>query len=268
MSIVITLPPMRLHVHESGDPAGEPVLAIHGVTGHSRRYDGLAETALADRRVLAVDLRGHGRSGWEPPWDAATHVTDLIDTLDAAGPTEPIDVVGHSFGGLLALTLLRDHPERVRRLVLLDPAIALPPEACAERADQVIAFRGWDSPDHAIEQRALEVAESGRHAIPAEIAEHVVVGPDGRFRGRFSRPAAVAAWSAMAHPAPLPASVRPVLVIEALHAGYVREDTLLGPLRAILGQHLDHVVLECGHMVYWEALGETADAIERFWAVG
>lgn len=259
---------MLLHVHELGDPTGEPVLAIHGVTGHGRRYAGLAETALSDRRVLAVDLRGHGRSGWEAPWDAATHVADLSETLDAMGIDEPVDVVGHSFGGLLALTLLRDHPERVRRLVLLDPAIAIAPEVCAERAEQVVAFRGWDSPEHATAERALEVAESGRHAIPAEIAEHIEVGPDGRFRGRFSRPAAVAAWSAMAHPAPIPTTVRPVMVVEALHAGYVREDTLLGPLRGVLDRHLDHVVLECGHMVYWEALGETSDAIERFWAVG
>ena len=60
---------MRLHLHEWGDPGAPVVLCLHGVTGHGLRFRRLAEERLATRyRVLAPDLRGHGRSGWEPPW--------------------------------------------------------------------------------------------------------------------------------------------------------------------------------------------------------
>ena len=112
---------MRLHVHEWGDPDAPAVVCLHGVTGHGERYRRLAER-WAGFRVIAPDLRGHGRSDWEPPWTFPTHVADLVDTIDALGIERP-DWVGHSFGGRLVLELAAAHPERIRRAVLLDPAI-------------------------------------------------------------------------------------------------------------------------------------------------
>ena len=77
---------MELNLHEWGDPAAPPVVCLHGVNAHGRRFRKLAEERLARRyRVLAPDLRGHGTSGWEPPWTFATHAHDVLETLDAAG---------------------------------------------------------------------------------------------------------------------------------------------------------------------------------------
>ncbi len=64
---------MQLNVTEWGDPAGAPVLCLHGVTGHGRRFRRLAEEGLPGHRVIGVDYRGHGRSGWEPPWSVEQH---------------------------------------------------------------------------------------------------------------------------------------------------------------------------------------------------
>ena len=58
---------MRLHLHEWGSADAPPVVCLHGVTSHGARFAHLAER-LSGFRVLAPDLRGHGRSGWEPPW--------------------------------------------------------------------------------------------------------------------------------------------------------------------------------------------------------
>ena len=58
---------MELHVHAWGPPDGEPLVCLHGVTGHGERFKRLAEERWTGRRVLAPDLRGHGRSGWEAP---------------------------------------------------------------------------------------------------------------------------------------------------------------------------------------------------------
>jgi lipase len=58
---------MLLYVYEWGDPRGEPLVCLHGVTGYAGVYERLAEERWSERRVLAFDLRGHGRSGWEPP---------------------------------------------------------------------------------------------------------------------------------------------------------------------------------------------------------
>jgi Predicted hydrolases or acyltransferases (alpha/beta hydrolase superfamily) len=95
---------MLLHVYEWGDPGGEPLVCLHGVTGYAGVYQRLAEERWRKRRVLAFDLRGHGRSGWEPPWTFATHVADLTETATALG-LSTADWVGHSFGGRLILEL-------------------------------------------------------------------------------------------------------------------------------------------------------------------
>ncbi len=77
---------MRLHVHEWGEPDAPPLICLHGVTGHGERFKRLAEERWAARfHVIAPDLRGHGRSGYEPPWTFATHVADLVETIDALG---------------------------------------------------------------------------------------------------------------------------------------------------------------------------------------
>ena len=103
-----------LHTYELGDPDGEPMLAIHGITAHGRRFRRLAEEAWPERRTVAVDLRGHGHSTSDGPWSIPQHVTDLLDTLDDLG-LDGVDVVGHSDGGAIALALLAAAPERVRR---------------------------------------------------------------------------------------------------------------------------------------------------------
>ena len=115
-----------LHTHSFGDPAGVPLLAVHGITAHGGRFRRLAEEAWPHRRTLAPDLRGHGRSTADAPWNVAQLVQDLADTLDAHGVTGPVDVVGHSYGGVVTLAFLAAHPGRVRRLVLLDPAPCKP----------------------------------------------------------------------------------------------------------------------------------------------
>jgi lipase len=113
---------MLLHLHEWGDASAPPVVCLHGVTGHGERFRRLAEERWTSAHVIAPDLRGHGRSDWDPPWTIPTHLADLVETTDALG-IEQADWVGHSWGGRLVLELAAAHPERVRRAVLLDPAI-------------------------------------------------------------------------------------------------------------------------------------------------
>ena len=67
---------MQLAVHElGGTPAAPPLVCLHGVTSHGRHFARLAERL--GRSVLAPDLRGHGDSTWEPPWDLEQQLIDL-----------------------------------------------------------------------------------------------------------------------------------------------------------------------------------------------
>ncbi len=139
---------MQLSVTEWGDPAGEPVVCLHGVTGHGRRFRRLAEERLARYRVIGVDYRGHGRSGWEPPWSVEQHVADVVETADAIGVSGGT-WVGHSFGGKLVAELAARNPDLVERAVLLDPAMHIEPEVAGQRADGARADVSFANADEA-----------------------------------------------------------------------------------------------------------------------
>ncbi|MDP6956309.1 MAG: alpha/beta fold hydrolase, partial [Planctomycetota bacterium] len=63
------------------------------------------------RHLYMYDLRGHGKSEHAAAgFDVATQATDLLALLDIWSPTQPVDLVGHSYGGLIALHLARTHP--------------------------------------------------------------------------------------------------------------------------------------------------------------
>lgn len=254
-----------LHYSEFGDPKGEPVLAIHGVTAHGRRFRRLAEEAWPERRTIAVDLRGHGYSTYDGPWSIPQHVTDLIDTMDHAGVDAP-DVVGHSYGGAIALALLERAPARVRRLVLLDPAIAQSGEGASEAALRQWEPDGWATIEEATVGRKGDLSD-GIDRIDEMIAEeidaHLEQGADGRYRFRFHKPAIVTAWGEMSYPFPetLP-SVR-TLLVAAKQAPFVTDETVAA-LRRLFGEHLETATIDCGHMLYWERFDDTATTVARF----
>jgi len=251
---------MRLHLDEWGDRGAPPVVCLHGVSAHGLRFRRLAEERLARRyRVLAPDLRGHGRSGWEPPWTIAAHLADVVETTEAAGVARAA-WVGHSFGGRLVLELAARDPERVERAALLDPAIQFLPHIGLDLASYELNDVSFATPEEAIEARLAAGSRSPREFLEEDMREHLVAGPDGRLRYRYCRPAVIAAYSEMCAEPPPPESLRaPALLLHAPEFGLVREEHL----EAYKGR-ADILAVRGGHVVYWDAYDETADALERF----
>lgn len=248
-----------------GDPGGPRLLAIHGVTGHARRFEALATGPLAHRHVVSVDLRGHGFSTADGPWNMEQHVADLLDTLDAEGWDEPVDVVGHSFGGAVTTFLLALAPSRVRSAVLLDPALHLPGDLALQNARGALAFAGFADAAEARAARESMLDPSGHWAIEAELEQHLVEGDDGRFRYRFEPAVIAAAWAEMARTTPTLPQRRPTLLVVAPAAGVCRDEYVTA-LHRELGGALTRTDLDCGHMVYWERFDETGALVEGFLA--
>jgi pimeloyl-ACP methyl ester carboxylesterase len=154
---------VTFHTQEIGAGERPGVVMLHGLLiGTLAAWYFTAAPALGrERRVLLYDLRGHGRSERTPAgYDVATMAADLAAL---AGPfdSRPLDLVGHSYGALIALRFALDHPERVRRLVLVEAP--LPPSSFHE-LDTFTA----QSPEQMIgalpdELRAF-VAQGGRKA--------------------------------------------------------------------------------------------------------
>ncbi|MGD9794468.1 MAG: alpha/beta fold hydrolase [Acidimicrobiia bacterium] len=253
-----------LHTHHFGNIAGEPILAVHGITGHGGRFRRCGEEGWPERRTIAVDLRGHGHSLPDAPWSIEQHVTDLLDTLDAHD-IDSTDVIGHSYGGQIALYLLAAAPDRVRRLVLLDPAYARPGADGLGAALDAIAFTGWDSVEAATAARLAAVSASGADGVYEDLRHHLMVDDDGRYRLRFSRPAVVAGWGELSRPLPHISVTRPTLLVGATKAPFVTTERT-EELRGALGDQLCTTTLPCGHLVYWEDFEGTVAAVDGFLA--
>src|SRR6478609_9564188 len=101
----------RLRYFAGGE--GPPLLLVHGYGGAAWNFAELAPL-LAGRRLLIPDLPGHGAS---TPLPASASLAGYADAL-AATLANPVDVFGHSLGGVVALRLAEHHPELVRSLVL------------------------------------------------------------------------------------------------------------------------------------------------------
>ena len=113
-------------LREQGEGDGTPVLLLHGVPQTSAAWRDVAPRLATGRRVLVPDLPGLGGSSYGGPYDIGALVAQLVALLDAE-VHGPVDVVGHDWGGVLALGLAGHHPDRVRRLVVADAPYRRPP---------------------------------------------------------------------------------------------------------------------------------------------
>lgn len=255
---------MKLHVHEWGARDATPVVCLHGITAHGGRFRRLAEERLADRfHVLALDLRGHGRSSWEPPWSLGTHIDDVLETLDAAG-IESAAWIGHSFGARLILELAGREARRIERAALLDPAIRLRPDnalrlAEGERSEQRFAT-AEDARPPASAARVLRAPER----LEDDRGDHLEQLDDGSWRWRYCQSAVVAILGELASWPPPPEEIDfPILIVVGADESVVGERQLDRYHRA-LGDELEVVTVPGGHVVLCDAYDETAVAVADF----
>lgn len=158
---------LQLYAREyAGDNATSPtVLCLPGLTRNSADFADLASDISPRFRVLAVDLRGRGRSERDPDWhhyQPGVYVDDVLTLLDHLGVAR-VAVIGTSLGGLLAMMLGVTRPARIAGIVLndigpeIDPRGAarireyagrLPPvQTWAQAADQLRSTYGAAWPD-------------------------------------------------------------------------------------------------------------------------
>ena len=120
----VTIDGIDVHVQHGG--RGRPVLFVHGLGGASTSWQPHLEALAENRRVIAPDLPGFGRSAKpEAAFTPAFFVDVLVDLLDQLGVDET-DLVASSMGGQVAIELALRHPDRVRRAVAIAPA-GVPP---------------------------------------------------------------------------------------------------------------------------------------------
>jgi lipase len=223
-----------LHVHRFGPSGPVRVLLLHGLTGHGQRWQQLT-SYLPEIAVAAPDLLGHGRSSWAAPWTIDANIAALSALLDEQSDG-PVLVVGHSFGGGLAMHLAAARPDRVGALLLLDPAVALDGSWTRDIAEAMLA-----SPDYPDRAEARQEKAGGSWAdvdpavLDADLDQHLIK---------------LSYWSELARDVVLPPAGTATTLVRATRTSppYVT-DRLVKPLQQRLGSDLELLDFDCQHMV-------------------
>ena len=176
-------------------------------------------------------------------------------------------MVGHSFGGLIALHLCRTAPQRIRKLALLDPSVGLAPGGLHELAHRTLSAPSFTDPEQARAQRRAEWPYASGEAVEDEVADHLAKESDGRWRWRFDAAAVVTACSDMAGPPLVPPPGVPTLLVIAQRAGFVRPE-YVQDCRSVLGDSLTVAELDSDHMLYLERPREVGTLLRQFFTGG
>jgi pimeloyl-ACP methyl ester carboxylesterase len=123
-----------------GGPSGRGIVLVHGGGAHSRWWDHIAPLLAADRRVIAIDLSGHGDSGRRESYTFDAWAREILAVAADAGLTEPPVVIGHSMGGIATLRLASMFGSRIEGAVVIDsPLRDRAPEEEAARRQRTFA---------------------------------------------------------------------------------------------------------------------------------
>lgn len=223
--------PASTPLHYLEHPGGEPaLLLLPGLTATAPMFEDLIDAGLSPRyRSIALDLRGRGKSdapatGPSPTvnYTMADHAADVLALLDTLGIGQAV-LIGHSFGGMLALYLAARHPDRVSQIVVLDAAVSLATPETRTALDPTLARLGavspsWDAHLEVIKQMPY-FRDVWEPSLERYFREYVEIHADGSVTQRVNREAVLAAVEGLLAedwPAILRDVVQPALLINAV----------------------------------------------------
>jgi esterase len=180
-----TVNPPALHYLEwPGSARTTEVLMLHGGGLHAHTFDLVGNLLRRHARCIAVDLRGHGDSGWADPGAYGSEaIADDVDTVVAALGLEHVVVVGHSVGGMGAMAWAARRPSVLAGLVVLDVAPAMNSESTGSVNAFVTAnptFTDLDEVDDFLAQGLPSGAARGDG-----MAANLRWGDDGRLTFKY-----------------------------------------------------------------------------------
>jgi pimeloyl-ACP methyl ester carboxylesterase len=193
VDVDLSLPSGRIRARRWGAEGAPLLLCIHGLSANLAGFTFLAERlASRDRQVVAIDLRGRGRSEVTPPgsYGLENHARDVLDVAAALG-AEKFDLAGWSLGALIAMRVALREGARLRSVILIDhagpsdPAALAPIRVGLARLEAVVP-----TPDAYIEAiRAVGVIDRWSSFWDAYYSYELEQLPDGSWSPSTSRAA-------------------------------------------------------------------------------
>ncbi len=246
-------------VLESWGSVGPAVLCVHGITSSRKSWVRLAQRLDGRYRVFAYDQRGHGDAhACAGPMSHARTVADLRQVAAAVG--EPVHLVGHSWGG--AVALIGGREPFALKVIAIDPMIRVERDSWrVEYLDD--AEQDLSLPWPTLEQRLRE-RHAGWHPLDVEGKLHAVHAMKAPSIGRLGsdNKADEGGWDLLGLLTDYP---KPLLVLAAGPTDSVIAQNDLAYLRARGGSNLTVCVFEGeGHNLHRTAFEQFARAVENF----
>lgn len=119
-----TIEALESRLFSQDEGTGSPVVLLHGSASSGRQWSDLTEQLKRNHRVIVPDLRGYGRSHATDSGAAGSLDDDVEAIFALIEPlNEPVDLVGHSFGGAVAMKVALRWPEKVKSLTIIEPVL-------------------------------------------------------------------------------------------------------------------------------------------------
>lgn len=174
-----------------GGPSERGIVLVHGGGAHAHWWDHIGPLLAPDRRVVALDLSGHGDSDRRDSYSLDTWADEVLAVATDAGVTGPPIIIGHSMGGLATLRLASRYGARIAGAVVIDSPVRdrdLTPEEVAARERRAFGpLRVYPSREAAMARFRPVPAQPTLPYISAHVAETSVRPAEG-VAGR-TRPA-------------------------------------------------------------------------------
>jgi pimeloyl-ACP methyl ester carboxylesterase len=122
-----------IHYRTWGDHKNPGLVLVHGGAAHSHWWDFLAPLLSEQYFVAALDLSGHGDSGWRHEYPRETWAAELIGVSEACAFRGPPIIVGHSMGGLVTIAAASLHGQKLAGAIIVDAPVRRPDPESEER---------------------------------------------------------------------------------------------------------------------------------------
>ncbi len=271
---------LQLHLLE-WSREGVPLLLLHGYGNEAHIWDDFAPAVASHYRTLALDLRGHGDSAWDPEghYDYGASVRDL-ESICAALGLERLVLVGHSLGGRIATLFAGSHAEQMAGLVIVDAGPELDPRGVLRIRLDAQSDRNASFDSEADYARALSLAYPAArpHALQRMARHGLRRGEDGRLVPKLDpalrraagtaespeeaaqreRETTVALWQALA------AVKCPTLLVRGAASDVLSPETADRMVDEVLADGRLAVIPQSGHSVMTDNPDGFRDAVTAF----
>jgi lipase len=258
----VTAGDARFHILEW---AGEspPMVLLHPNRTNARVWDFFVSHCSTHHRVLAPELRGHGRSSWDATkWSIDSHLTDMVRVLEELD-LGPSLLVGAATGGNLALLVASEFPHLASAIVVVDPGLSLDRALSASVQRQIAEEFEYDSLQNA--RNRLPFSERWTDQMKDHFTFHsFALTETGRYRWRYSTDAARRTEASLEDPIWDRIDVEcPTLIVRGAESPAFTPDRLRQLVQVV--HHAEFVEIEgAGHRVPQDAPEQLATVVMSF----